>query len=256
MLRLTDIHSHKLKQNSHQWSELFLHSAKTQKAIYHSLFNFMYSPYVSHHLQLIELQKIPEAQNISIGIHPWVISDLPFNNAFNDDWKINLEILAANSRVKLIGECGLDLMPKLKKYHDIQLEVLKDQIELATKLQKGIVLHCVKAYQKLFELLKFFPPELPIIFHFYQGSASETLNLLQLPSCKFSFGFDLFNSKNKKKYSEIIRMIPINRILVESDDNQKNLQLIQIYEFIAKVKGIPVATTINFINNNFDEIIS
>lgn len=101
------------------------------------------------------------AQWCSAGIHPWYI--------YNVDKQIScLESVASSSAIVAIGEAGLDKLVKTPL--DIQKNVFLRQAELAEKLNKPLIIHCVKAWGELIAVRKIVKPHIPWIIHGFRGN--------------------------------------------------------------------------------------
>lgn len=85
-----------------------------------------------------------EAAAISVGLHPWQVSN---------DWKEKVDCVrndAMNNNVWAIGECGLD---KLRGGEfALQIEAFKAQIAISEELCKPMIIHCVKAFDEVLRL--------------------------------------------------------------------------------------------------------
>lgn len=137
--------------------------------------------------------------------------------------------LAKDSKVVAIGECGLDYyrMEELKddaaasaEYKQKQVLALKEQVRLAKEVKKALMLHCRPtkgsddAYEDLLVLLqKSHTEDVPKILHFYVGSLEVTKKFLEA-GYYFEFGGVITFTKD---YDEVIRHIPLERILLETD---------------------------------------
>lgn len=109
---------------------------------------------------------------ISAGLHPWDIKPESFEKALE-----NLENIAAEEHVKLIGECGLD---KLRGPHlDVQSEIFIRQVAIAEQFEKPVVIHCVKAHGELIALYKKHNFKTPMIIHGYNKSPELALQLTE-----------------------------------------------------------------------------
>lgn len=133
-----------------------------------------------------------------------------------------LSKLAEHPRVVAIGECGLDYYRlvdenSIIKDKNIQAEIFFKQAELADKLQKPLMIHCRPskgsddAYEDLLETMGNL--ETSRIIHFYVGSIGITKGLLEA-GFYFTFGGVITFSKD---YDEVIKYIPLDRILLETD---------------------------------------
>ena len=101
---------------------------------------------------------LPEDQELSLGLHPWFAT----MEHLDDDY-LKLAEIAKQTRVKLIGECGLD---RLKgESLENQLIILRKQLRLANELHKPVILHCVRCFDELMSLQKEMKIGVPLIIH-------------------------------------------------------------------------------------------
>lgn len=135
---------------------------------------------------------------------------------FDHDYYFNL---AKDEKVVAIGECGLDYY-HLEKEEDKekQKKAFISQIRLAQEVRKALMIHTrpkedEDAYLDVYNILKEEKPSVPIIIHFYVGSKEMAKKFLDL-GCYFTFGGVITFAK---EYEEVINLIPIERILTETD---------------------------------------
>jgi len=149
------------------------------------------------------LQPTPYA--LSAGLHPWFIG--------GDIAGTRNRLYAAlqNPQVKALGECGLDRLkgPPLPE----QMRFLEMQKELAHKVGKPLVIHCVRAYDELFALLK--DCTVPVIMHDYQAGEVLSRRFMQYPQFFFSLGRGLLRAA--PKHVKVYAVLPQQRILFETD---------------------------------------
>ena len=159
------------------------------------------------------------------GLHPWYLKE------FND-----LELLKSQLQQEGcigLGEIGLDRSIDMDL--SIQLEFYEKQIQLAIDLSINlIVLHCVKAFDQIMKPLKNYQGK--IIFHDYNGSPGQTLELLKDQRVFFSFGH--FLTKEKSKAFRSIENLPMEKILLETDEREEKIEF--FYELLAKKKSLPL----------------
>ena len=127
---------------------------------------------------------------LSAGIHPWFVDKNKLGKQLRQ-----LEKLAGNSRVRLIGECGLDKLrgPEM----EIQKIAFAAQIQLANHYQKPLVIHCVRAYNELIAVTKVTPPKVPLILHGF-NRGPELARQLTDHGYLLSFGANLAQKKPKE----------------------------------------------------------
>lgn len=175
-----------------------------------------------------ELNRSPfsENQHFSCGLHPWHIDEYA---------EQKLELLAAYANRKeilAIGETGLDRLKKIPM--ELQEKVFIRQIELAEKVKKPLIIHCVKAYGELLAVKKKTTPSLPWIIHGFQGSIHLALDLIR-HGCYLSFGKSLLQSR---KACSVFREVPHDRFFLETDEDC--IDIIELYAAAAQVRKIDI----------------
>lgn len=124
-----------------------------------------------------------------------------------------LEILAKSEKIVAIGEIGLDYYWE-KENKDIQKQLFIDQINLANRLNKPIVIHTRDATVDTIEILKNNPVNKKGIFHccpLNQELIKEGLKLGFYIS--FSGNVTFKNAKAEGPVS----LVPMDKILIETD---------------------------------------
>lgn len=144
----------------------------------------------------------------ALGIHPWYI------NSVSALWKERLTTVLDNHKNISIGEIGLD---NNKKYNlEPQIPFFTEQLIIASAYNVPVTIHCIGAWGKLLEILSRTPlPSMGFLLHSYSGSAELLKPLAKLGayfSCSGSF---LSSSGNKQK--DMLRLIPKDRLLIETD---------------------------------------
>ncbi|OGG39771.1 hypothetical protein A3A21_02350 [Candidatus Jorgensenbacteria bacterium RIFCSPLOWO2_01_FULL_45_25b] len=127
--------------------------------------------------------------------------------------------LAMDDRVVAVGECGLDyyrIEDLGLRIKEKQREVFVKHIELAYEVKKPLMIHCRDAYEDLCETLisnsKFLISN-PGIVHFFRGTKEDARKLLDM-GFYFTFGGVITFVRD---YDEIVKCIPMDRILSETD---------------------------------------
>ncbi len=132
-----------------------------------------------------------------------------------------LRDIAANPEVVAIGEFGLDYyrLTDDKKEKEDQQEAFEVQIEIAKDLNKALMMHCRPskgtddAYLDAAHILGTYDSLPAKIFHFYVGSLAATKKLAEMGAF-FTFGGVITFSRD---YDEVIKYLPVDRILLETD---------------------------------------
>lgn len=190
----------------------------------------------------LEIAKKYEFMYTITGISPNDIDD------FKEEYLIKIEELAKNEKCVAIGEIGLD-------YHwntqnkELQKKVFISQINLANKLNFPIVIHTREAIFDTLEILKNNECNKKGVFHCCPLNVDLVREGLKLGYYISFAGPCTF--KNSKNANEIIKMVPNDRILIETDspylspeplrgrrNDSRNLKY--IVEKIAEVKQVSV----------------
>lgn len=161
----------------------------------------------------VSLARKYEAVYCAVGVHP---SD---SQRLTDDPCEKLFSLASDRKNKVvaIGEIGLDY-----HYDDtdkaVQKKWLAAQIALADAVKLPPMFHIRDAYEDMTAIFAENAGKLTRsgVMHCYSGSKETALELSRKYDFYFSFS-GVITFKNAKKYPEIIRALPIDRLLVETD---------------------------------------
>lgn len=203
-----DVHTH---LNSDEYNsnldELLKNAAKLDNNFY-----FLVSGYdLDSSIKSVELSKKYKNIYSSVGIHP---SDC---KRYSFDVLEDIKKLVLDKKVVAIGEIGLDYYwDKEQNIKELQRIWFKKQIELASELKLPIVIHTRDAVQDTYDILKDSSFKYPIILHCYNNSLEMTKLYLKMENVYFSFG-GVLTFKNASNLREIIKVIPLNRILIETD---------------------------------------
>lgn len=142
------------------------------------------------------------------GLHPWYVQRR------SSIWLEKLEWFLS-SLPSAVGEIGLD------KYHadgnePAQAEVFLAQLDLARRLRRPVMIHCLHAWERLMESLAGEDP-LPAgsMIHAYSGSA-EMVRTLVAKGLYISFAAT-FLPQNRNRARHALGTVPRNRLLLETD---------------------------------------
>ena len=159
------------------------------------------------------------------GIHPWQADE---------------EFVVPDLSGKLaIGECGLDGLrgPSMER----QEEVFIQQIKLSEEAEKPLIIHCVKALDRLLQLHKDLKPKQMWMLHGFRGKPQQLRSLLDA-GFFVSFGF-AFND-------ESLRICPIDRLLLETDaDEERSIE--ELYNNVANLRGINSTNLLEAMTKNY-----
>jgi TatD DNase family protein len=144
----------------------------------------------------------------AVGIHP------EYADMVNDKVIEELRALARNPKVRAIGEIGLDYYYEENPSREVQKLAFKLQMKLAKELKLPVIIHDRDAHKDTLDILKEFSEVVGVV-HCFSGSvefAKECLNL------GYYIGFTgVITFKNAKKIIEVAQVVPMDRILVETD---------------------------------------
>ncbi len=143
-----------------------------------------------------------------VGIHPWYAKA----GAFCEEKFLSL--LQEPACIG-IGECGLDA--NIDK--NIQIPVLKQQLDLAAKLHLPVSLHVYKLHGDMIGILKSYAGRLSGLIHGFASSKEVARAYLDLG---FYLSFGRHFIQQRSKIPELLKFIPQDRILLESDADYKN----------------------------------
>ncbi|MBQ1351137.1 MAG: TatD family hydrolase [Oscillospiraceae bacterium] len=143
----------------------------------------------------------------AVGVHPHEAKDIA-------DHDLNtLETLAAHTKVKAIGEIGLDYYYDHSP-RDIQQLRFRQQMALAEQLRLPVIIHDREAHGDCFQIVREFPQVIGV-YHCYSGSLEMAKQLLDL-GWYLSFN-GAITFKNARKSLEVISYMPMDRLMLETD---------------------------------------
>ncbi len=116
-----------------------------------------------------------------------------------------------------MGECGLDKTAHAleKSPWDVQLRVFEEHLSLAEELKRPVIVHCVRAFGPLREVLERHKPSFGVLLHSWTGPA-EMVKPLAALGAYFSMSGAVCNPASTK-LRESAAAVPLDRLLVETD---------------------------------------
>ena len=188
-------------------------------------------------------QKYPHMY-AAVGIHPEDI-----NENWENDLSVIFELAQNEPKVRAIGEIGLDYYwEKEERARARQQVVFRRQMEMAERLGLPVIVHDRDAHGDCMEITRQFP-NVRGVYHCYAGSAEMARELLRLGYYLSFTGVITF--KNARKALEVIREIPIDRLMIETDApymapepyrgrRNSSLYVYRMAETIAEIKQMDV----------------
>ncbi len=145
----------------------------------------------------------------AVGIHPHNVQEA------NENILEKIAELTKRPKVVAIGEIGLDY------YYDFSPRALQKkwlimQIGLAKDLKMPVIIHNRDSHQDVMEIIKSEnAKEVGGVFHMFTGS-TEMAKILLDNNFFISVG-GVVTFKNARKIVEVIKSIPLDRLLIETD---------------------------------------
>ena len=122
------------------------------------------------------------------------------------------EALGRNPRVIAVGECGLDYYRAEANTRELQKKTFIEQIELANKLEKPLMLHIRNAYADAHDILKAHAKVKGDV-HFFAGNWDTAKKFLDIGFTLSFTGVLTFTHD----YDEVVKNAPLDMILSETD---------------------------------------
>ncbi|WP_367681201.1 TatD family hydrolase [Buchnera aphidicola] len=143
----------------------------------------------------------------SCGIHPLYCS--------NDNSILELEKFANNRKVIAIGETGLDYYHHRKNVN-LQKKFFRQHIRTALKLNKPLIVHTRNSSSDVLKILKEEKAHIcKGVIHSFTESKSIAKKFLDMNFFISFSGITTF--KNAQHLLEVVKFIPIERMLIETD---------------------------------------
>lgn len=140
----------------------------------------------------------------AVGIHPEELEDTTEIDEIRQ--------FASHKKCVAIGEIGLDYY-YTSDNKDLQIEMFQQQIILAKELDMPVIVHDREAHGDTLKILMQYKPK--GVLHCFSGSAEMAKEIIKIGMYIGVGGTVTF--KNSKKLPEVIKAIPIDRLLLETD---------------------------------------
>ncbi|MDP3974887.1 MAG: TatD family hydrolase [Candidatus Jorgensenbacteria bacterium] len=176
--------------------------------------------------------------------------------------------LAGEERVVAIGECGLDYARDVSdEVKQKQRDLFLAHLKFAKEIEKPLMIHCRSAFPDLLQLLtthyQLLTTKNPGIIHFFTGTPEEAKDLFTL-GFSFTFGGVITFARD---YDEVIKMIPMDRILSETDapyvtpapyrgKRNEPAYVVEVVKKLAELKGVGREAMAVQIRKNAERILT
>ena len=195
----------------------------------------------------------------AVALHP---NEAPVVEDLQADLKI-IEELAAQPRVRAIGETGLDYFrtpPELRKR---QQDSFKWHIELAKRTNKALVIHDRDSHEDVLSILLDVGAPEKTVFHCFSGDVAMAKTCIDR-GYVLSFAGTL-TFKNAPELREAVKLVPYEQLLVETDSPflaptphrgalNTPAQIANIVRAMAEERNESVATLAQELSNNAERI--
>lgn len=125
------------------------------------------------------------------------------------------EIIKSNPKIIGIGEIGLDYYWN-KSFKELQKEVFIKQIEFANQMNLPLNIHSREAHLDTLEILKKYNKNSTAIMHCFSGSLEFARECIK-EGIYIALG-GVVTFKNARKTKEVAKNIPLEYLLLETDD--------------------------------------
>lgn len=176
----------------------------------------------------------------AVGLHPDEVGDL-------DEERFEfLKTQCQNDKVVAVGEIGLDYYWD-NESHDVQKKWFVRQLELARELSLPIIIHSRDAAEDTLKIMKEHAQGLRGVIHCFSYSKELAEEYVKMG---FHIGIGgVVTFKNGKKLKEVAEVVPLERILLETDcpylapepyrgKRNSSIYIPHIAQAIADIKGL------------------
>ncbi|CAF1073381.1 unnamed protein product [Adineta steineri] len=144
------------------------------------------------------------------GIHPH------WSSSWKESSIDDIERCLQHPKIVAIGEIGLDFGPKNTCNLDQQCRVFAEQLQLAVKWSKPIVIHSRDAYEKTFDIMKqYLEPDHKIHLHCFVGTINDVYMFTSYFT-EIKFGFTPIISRGNYLHT-VLQQLDLTQILSETD---------------------------------------
>ncbi len=200
---------------------------------------------------VINLAQSQDEVVAAVGIHPWNAVPL------TDKLRTQLAELAGREGVVAISEIGLDYA-RNPETGDIQKELLKFELTLALENNLPVNIHCRDAHQDMMQILrKEIGSALKGNAHGFSGEVAELKDWLDL-GFYVSIG-RRFVSDETPALAEVVRAIPVDRLLTETDATSRGpsgpADVVSVAQKLASLRGTTIAEIGNSTTANLKRLL-
>ena len=190
--------------------------------------------------EVVEMAQNYPFMYAAVGLHPDEVGEL------NDERYEFLKSQCQQKKVVAIGEIGLDYYWD-NESHDVQKQWFVRQLELARELGLPVIIHSRDAAEDTLKIMKEHAQGLRGVIHCFSYSKELAEEYVKMG---FYIGIGgVVTFKNGKKLKEVAEVVPLERILLETDcpylapepyrgKRNSSLYIPHIAQAIADIKGV------------------
>ena len=147
----------------------------------------------------------------TVGVHPHDASKVAGTETFS-----RLEALLQHPKVVALGEIGLDFHYDFSP-RDVQRDVFVEQMRIAARAAKPIIIHTREAWAETMDLLRehWVPTGLGCLLHCFTGNAEQAREAVSL-GFHLAFG-GVMTYPKAEEVRQAAAETPLDRILLETD---------------------------------------
>ena len=170
------------------------------------------------------------------GIHPWQAADQNVEFAVTD---------AMFADADAVGETGLDFAFGVDRV--AQDRLFRLHLDAAQRLCLPVVLHCVRAFEPVMNILREYRLR-AVIFHGFIGSEQQATRAV---GRGYYLSFGPATTRSPRTVAAL-RSVPLERIFAETDDTDADIA--DVYEMICRVRGVEMETLKERLAQNYYDI--
>ena len=201
-----------------------------------------------------------------IGVHPWEAVELSPEDMRRKTEDLRSRLLPSVSSpgnsLLGVGEIGLDRL-KSREISPQMREAFEAQLKLALELNRPVVLHGAKCWGQVVKAVQGTCEQArkhgtgAFLFHGFSRSDGLIPDIVALNGY-ISVGPAILND-HAVNYRELVKKIPIDRLLVETDRTAENAadcpSIVAVATEVAKLRGMPLAELEEITDRNAEAFI-
>lgn len=184
------------------------------------------------------------------GLHPWVIEKLS-DDELEQQWQFLLGIIG---QADAIGETGIDrFRTDDEKIIQKQMDYFLRSLNVSQQFDKPLVLHIVQAHDSAFKILDQ-TSESYGIAHAFSGSYEVAKEYIKR-GFLISIGKRILSDGFTHMKDAVVRL-SLDELLIESDESEDPMDLYNVAEKVAQLKGCAMDKVLEKTATNFDKVFN